>query len=164
MLRPDILLANAHEFTGREIGVTDWIDVDQIQVNIFGEVTRWRTWMHCDQERSRRESPYGDTIVHGFFYVSLLTHFEKAAGLSPRDGDYHLNYGVDRFRVLRPVTIGDGVRLRSRITLKSVEDKGEARKLCATAHLIEVEGAEEPAAYAEFLSYWYPKAADGHVS
>lgn len=159
MNRPDIRLTNAHEFIGQEIGVTDWVDVDQLQVNVFGEVTRWRTWMHCDQERSRRESPYGDTIAHGFFYASLLTHFEENGGLNPTDGDYFLNYGTDKFRVLRPVTIGDGIRLRSRVSLKSVTDKGEGKKLCATTHLIEVEGAEDPAAYAEFLSYWYPKTA-----
>jgi len=159
MDRPEILLANAHEFIGQEIGVTDWVHIDQMQVNIFGEVTRWPTWMHCDQERARRESPYGDTIMHGFFYVSLLTRFEESGGLDPADGDYFLNYGLNKFRVLRPVTIGDGLRLRSRVTLKCVEDKGEAKKLCTTAHSIEVEGAEDPAAYAEFLSYWYPKAA-----
>ena len=158
MARTDILLANAEAFVGQEIGVSDWIDVDQMQINVFGEVTRWRTWMHCDKERSLKESPYGDTIVHGFFYVSLLTYFTEEAGLDPPDGDYHLNYGLDKVRVLRPVAIGDGVRMRSRISLKSVEDKGEGKKLCSTAHLIEIEGSDEPAAYAEFLSYWYPKA------
>jgi len=158
MSPPEILLANAEDFVGQELGITDWTGVDQMQVNIFGEVTRWRTWMHCDQERSRAESPYGDTIMRGFFYVSLLTYFNEQKGLNPPDGDYHLNYGLDKVRILRPVTIGGGIRLRSRITLKSVEDKGEGKKLCSTAHLIEVEGSDEPAAYAEFLAYWYPKS------
>ena len=158
MSQAEILLANAEDFVGQELGVTDWTGVDQLQVNVFGEVTRWRTWMHCDQERSRAESPYGDTIMHGFFYVSLLTYFNEQKGLNPPDGDYFLNYGLDKVRVLRPVTIGDGIRLRSRITLKNVEDKGEGKKLCSTAHLIEIEGSDEPAAYAEFLAYWYPKA------
>ena len=125
MALPEILLANVEDFVGQELGLTDWTGVDQLQVNVFGEVTRWRTWMHCDQERSRAESPYGDTIMHGFFYVSLLTYFNEQKGLNPPDGDYHLNYGLDKVRILRPVTIGDGIRLRSRITLKSVEDKGE---------------------------------------
>ena len=159
MAAKDILLSDAHTHIGKEIGVTDWVDVDQLQINVFGEVTRWRTWMHCDQERSRRESPYGDTIVHGFFYVSLLTHFNEIGGLNPPDGDYFLNYGLDKVRILRPVTIGDGVRIRSRITLESVIDKGEGRKLCSTSNLIEVEGQDDPAAYAEFLAYWYPKTS-----
>jgi acyl dehydratase len=159
MARTDILLANAHEFVGQEIGLTDWIDVDQMQINVFGEVTRWRTWMHCDVERSKRESPYGGTIVHGFYYVSLLTYFTETGGMDPPDGDYHLNYGLDKVRVLNPVTIGDGVRLRDRIGLLNVVDKGEGRKLCTTSHLFEVEGEAEPAAYAEFLCYWYPKQA-----
>jgi len=159
MTRDEISLANAHAFVGQEIGLSDWVEVDQMQTNVFGEVTRWRTWMHCDPERCREESPYGGAILHGFMYVGLLTHFTQEAGMQPADGAYFLNYGLDKVRILRPVVIGDGVRLRSRISLKSVEDKGEGRKLCATSHLIEVEGSDEPAAYAEFLSYWYPKAA-----
>ncbi len=113
--------------------------------------------MHTDQERCIRESPYGDTIVHGFFFVSLLTYFSKVAGFNPSDGAYHLNYGLDKVRILQPVTIGDGVRIRDRITLLRVADKGEGRKLCTTAHQIEVEGRDRPAAYAEYLGYWFPK-------
>lgn len=157
MPRTDIRLSNAHEFVGQEIGVSDWLELDQMQINVFGEVTRWRTWMHCDQERSRRESPYGDTIVHGFFYVSLLTHFTETGGMDPPDGDYFLNYGLDKVRIIKPVKIGDGVRIRDRIGLLKVEDKGEGKKLCTTSHLIEAEGEDGPACYAEFLSYWYPK-------
>ena len=159
MARQDITLANAHKFVGQELGVSDWIEIDQMQTNVFGEVTHWRTWMHCDVERSKAESPYGGTILHGFMYVSLLTYFTEVAGLNPPDGDYHLNYGLDKVRILKPVVIGDGVRIRSRVSLKSVEDKGDGKKLCSCAHVIEAEGDDEPAAYAEFLSYWYPKKA-----
>ena len=77
MDRPNILLANAHDFIGQEIGVTDWIDVDQMQINVFGEVTRWRTWTNSDQQRPRREGPHGDTIVHGFSCAILVTHSEE---------------------------------------------------------------------------------------
>lgn len=153
----NFLLANAHEFIGQEVALTDWVDIDQVQVNVFGEVTRWATWMHCDVERCEEESPYGGTILHGFFMVALLTYFLKDAGLRPPDGKQSLNYGTDKVRVLQPVLIGDGIRLRDRMTLIDVIDKGEGRRILKTGNVIEVEGMDEPALYAEYLSYWFPK-------
>ncbi len=137
--------------------MTDWVAIDQMQTNVFGEVTRWPTWMHCDAERAARESPYGGTIVHGFHMVSLLTYFLETAGLRPPDGAYSLNYGLDKVRVLNPVVIGDGVRLRDRMTLLAVIDKGEGRRILKTGNRLEVDGVEKPALYAEYLSYWFPK-------
>ena len=152
-------LATAHEFVGREMAVTDWVHIDQVQVNVFGEVTRWTPWMHCDPERCAEESPYGGTLLHGFFMLSLITYFMKTSGLRPEDAAYSLNYGMDKVRVLRPVVVGDGVRLRDRVSLLDVQDKGEGRRIFKTGNLIEVEGSDEPAVYAEYLNYWFPKAA-----
>lgn len=153
-------LSNAHEFVGREMAVTDWVDIDQVQVNVFGEVTRWATWMHCDPERCADESPYGGTILHGFFALSLITYFMKTSGLRPADAAYSLNYGMDKVRVLRPVLVGDGVRLRDRVTLIDVIDKGEGRRIFKTGNLIEVDGSDEPMVYAEYLNYWFPRPKD----
>ena len=159
MANTDILLSNAHEFVGQEIGLTDWLDIDQMQVNIFGEVTRWPTWMHNDRDRAARESPYGGTIIHGFFLLSLITYFVRVGGINPADGAYSLNYGMDKARILKPVVIGDGIRVRDRIGLLRVRDKGEGRRLCTTSHHIEVAGMDGPAAYVEYLNLWFPKAA-----
>ncbi|MEQ9638510.1 MAG: MaoC/PaaZ C-terminal domain-containing protein [Alphaproteobacteria bacterium] len=147
-------LADADGFVGRQLAVTDWVMIDQVQTNVFGEVTRWPTWMHCDPERCKTESPYGGTLLHGFMAVSLLTHFVDV--IRPPDGRYSLNYGLDKVRVLRPVMIGDGVRLRDRIILLAATDKGEGRKLLKTEHLIEADDGPDPAVYAEYLNYWYP--------
>ncbi|MBT6274227.1 MAG: MaoC family dehydratase [Chromatiales bacterium] len=150
------LLSNAHTFVGREMALTDWVFVDQIQANVFGEVTRWTPWMHSDPKRCEEESPYGGTIMHGFMMVSLLTHFLDIANLRPTDAGHSLNYGMDKVRVLRPVVIGDGVQLRDRITLLDVTDKGEGRRLFKTGHSIEVKDSDKPAVYVEYLNYWYP--------
>ncbi len=159
MANADILLSNAHEFVGREIGLTDWLDIDQMQVNIFGEVTRWPTWMHNDRDRAARESPYGGTIIHGFFLISLITYFVRIGGIDPADGSTSLNYGMDKARVLQPVVIGDGIRVRDRIGLMKVVDKGDGKRLFTTSHHIEVEGLDGPAAYVEYLNMWFPKKA-----
>ncbi len=152
------LLANAHEFIGQEMALTEWVHLDQVQTNVFGEVTRWPTWMHCDAARSAKESPYGGTILHGFHMVSLLTHFLETAGLRPPDGAYSLNYGMDKVRVLQPVLIGDGVKIRDSMSLIDVIEKGEGKRILKTGNNLEVEGMDGPVVYAEYLSFWFPKA------
>ncbi len=163
MGKEPFLLSTAEQRVGEKLGVSDWVFIDQVQVNVFGEVTRWRTPGHCDPEYART-TPYGGTLIHGFHMVSLLSHFYRDAELWPADGGYPLNYGLDKVRVLQPVVIGDGVRLRSHISLLDATPKGNGEYLLKTKHEIEVEGMEGHALYAEYLSYWYPKAADAAVA
>ncbi|MBT3534054.1 MAG: MaoC family dehydratase [Rhodospirillaceae bacterium] len=144
---------NAHTFVGRELAVSDWADIDQDQVNRFGEVTRWTPPGHVDPEWAAREGPYGGTLVHGFFMISLITYFLDIAGVRPSGVAYTLNYGLDKVRVLQPVVVGDGVRLRDRISLLDVADRGEARRLFKTGHTIEIDGSDKPAVFAEYLNY-----------
>ena len=152
-----LLLAEAEERKGELLGVSDWVFIDQTQVNIFGEVTRWRTPGHCDPE-SARQGPYGGTIIHGFHMLSLASHFFASAQLAPQDGERPLNYGLDKVRVLQPVVIGDGVRLRSTMTLLDAKPKGRGEVLLKVAHNVEAQGIEGTALYAEYLTYWFPKA------
>ncbi|MBD3648146.1 MAG: hypothetical protein HUJ31_12005 [Pseudomonadales bacterium] len=153
----ELLLSNVHEHIGQEIAVTDWVEIDQMQVNIFGEITRWAKRGHNDPEWSRQHSPYGGTLVHGFFMVSLVTHFLELGGFLYKDGQAPLNYGMDKARLLKPVVVGDGVRLRDRIAIMDVTDKGEGKRLIKTSHHIEADTMEGPVAYVEFLDFWHPK-------
>lgn len=152
-----LLLSNIHEHIGKEVAVTDWVDLDQMQVNIFGEITRWAKRGHNDAEWAKEHSPYGGTLVHGFFMVSLVTHFLELGGLLYKDGKSPLNYGMDKVRILTPVVVGDGVRLRDRISVMDVTDKGEGKKLIKTSHQIMAEDADKSAAYVEYLNLWHPK-------
>ena len=152
------LLSDASERAGDKLGVSDWVFIDQIQVNIFGEVTRWRTPGHCDPEYAKK-GPYGGTLMHGFHMLALLSDFFRTAELFPEDGVRPLNYGLDKVRVLQPVVIGDGVRLRSHISLLDATDKGNGEFLLKTCHEVEVEGVEGRVLYAEYLTYWFPKSS-----
>ncbi|MDA1073898.1 MAG: MaoC/PaaZ C-terminal domain-containing protein [Proteobacteria bacterium] len=149
------LLTEAQSRIGESLGVSDWVFIDQVQVNVFGEVTRWRTPGHCEPEIARK-GPYGGTLMHGFHMVGLLSHFFKDSGLQPADGERPLNYGLDKVRVLKPVVIGDGVRLRSHISLLDAKDKGKGEMLLKTCHELEAEGIEGRVLYAEYLTYWFP--------
>ena len=122
---------------------------------MFGEVTRWRKPGHCDPQAAR-SSAFGGTILHGFHIVSLISYFVENVGLRPLDGAHSLNYGLDRVRVLKPVVIGDGVRIRSHVTLLAATPKGRGEMLLKSGHEVEAEGVEGPVLAAEYLNYWYP--------
>jgi len=153
----ELLLSNIHEHIGKQVALTEWVELDQMQVNIFGEITRWPKRGHNDPEWAEAHSPYGGTLVHGFFMVSLVTHFLELGGLLYKDGKSPLNYGMDKVRILSPVVIGDGVRLRDQISILDVQDKGDGQRLIKTAHSIQAEGLEKPAAYVEYLNFWHPR-------
>ena len=148
------MLATAEQQIGHALGTSPWVFIDQVQVNIFGEVTRWRTPSHCDPEHAK-STPYGGTLMHGFHAVALLSHFYKSSQLWPEDGRNPLNYGLDRVRMLQPIIVGDGVRLRSHITLLHAQPKPAGDMLLKTRHDIEVDGVEGFVIYAEYLTYWH---------
>ena len=147
-------LAGSDGLVGKRLGISPWVFIDQTQVNVFAEVTRWRTPGHCDPEYASN-TKYGGTLIHGFHVISLLSHFFKSAELWPEDGQDPLNYGVDKVRILKPIIIGDGVRLRSHISLIEVVPKKEDDMLVKTKHEIEVQNIEGLSIYAEHLTYWH---------
>ena len=145
-------ISQAHTHIGEEIAVSDWITLDQRQVDLFAESTRDPDWMHVDVERSRRESPYGTTIVQGFLMMSLVIHLTHESDLVPGGTEYGLNYGMDRVRFTSVVPVGS--RVRTRIRLVDVTLRGEGRYLMKTSHTLEVEGEEKPAMVADWLVLW----------
>ena len=147
-------LAGSEGLVGKRLGISPWVFIDQTQVNVFAEVTRWRTPGHCELEYASN-TKYGDTLMHGFHVISLLSHFFKSAELWPEDGRDPLNYGIDKVRILKPIIIGDGVRLRSHISLLDVIPKKGNDMLVKTKHEIEVQNIEGFAIYAEYLTYWH---------
>ena len=82
---PAYRLATLHEFVGRELGVSDWMPVDQARIDAFAHCTGDHQWIHVDVERARRESPYGGTIAHGYLTLSLAGGAVDAGGLMPAD-------------------------------------------------------------------------------
>ena len=137
-------------FAGREIGVSNWITVDQARIDAFADCTGDRQWIHLDVQRARRESPFGGTIAHGYLTLSLAASLSIEAGVIPADADAALNYGLDKVRFLAPVRAG--ARVRSRIVLLVVEAKPGGRVLLRLQNTIEIDGEGKPALIAESLA------------
>jgi acyl dehydratase len=142
------------DFVGTELGVSDWITVDQKRIDAFAACTGDHQWIHVDVERAARESPFGTTIAHGWLTLSLLPVMQYEVGTLPGGIAAALNYGANRLRFITPVKSGS--RIRDRITLAAVENKGGGRVLTTYRHVVEIEGEEKPALVAETMSLLLP--------
>jgi acyl dehydratase len=147
---PGYTMATIANCTGREIGVSGWLTVDQHRIDEFADCTGDRQWIHVDVDRAGRESPYGGTIAHGYLTLSLAASLAIEVGVIPADAAAALNYGLDKVRFVAPVKAG--ARVRNRIVLLAVEDKGPGRKLITMQNTIEIEGESRPALFAESLA------------
>ena len=150
MAMPDYRMATVKQFTGREIGLSDWCTVDQRRVDEFADCTGDRQWIHVDVERARRESPFGGTIAHGYLTLSLAASLALEAGVIPTDASAALNYGLNKVRFILPVKAG--ARVRNRVVLLAVEDKPQGSMLLTLQNTIEIDGETKPALIAESLA------------
>jgi acyl dehydratase len=150
MTQEGYTLATINEFVGKELGVSDWITVDQQRINEFADCTGDHQWIHVDVERAQRESPFGGTVAHGYLTLSLLPAMQYQVGTVPGGVTAALNYGADKVRFITPVRAG--ARIRDRVTLIAVEDKGGGRLLLTSRHSVEIEGVEKPALVADTLA------------
>ena len=136
------------EYLGKEIGTSDWFEVDQERINQFADTTLDHQFIHVDPEKA---TPlFGSTIAHGFLYLSLIPHLTSQAVLAPENLKHVFNYGLDKVRFINPVKVGSKVRTHSKVT--SVDDKGDGRYLMKTEITMEIEGVDKPAFVAESLS------------
>ena len=144
-------MEDARARTGQEIGVSDWMLIEQERVDAFARVTGDQQWIHVDVERAKRESPFGGPIVHGYLTLSLLAKFALEC-IEVEGVKLAVNYGLNRVRFASPVKVGS--RVRARFVLGAVDDiPGGAQMLWQAA--VEIEGGDKPACVAEMVTRWY---------
>jgi acyl dehydratase len=145
-----LTVATLEDWVGKEIGTSSWIAVTQEKINAFAECTGDKQWIHIDVERTKRESPFGGPIAHGYLTLSLLPEMSYEIGSVPKDAAAVFNYGMDKVRFISPVKAG--ARIRTTAKLIAVTDQGGGRKLIKVSNTIEIEGESKPALIAETLA------------
>ena len=149
-------LAELRVHAGQEIGVSDWLVIDQPRISAFADATGDHQWIHVDDARAARDTPFGTTIAHGFLTLSLvsalLRNIVSIGGLRMT-----INYGLNRVRFVSPVPSGS--RVRARVVLSAIEDVKDATQATWTI-TVECEGAEKPCLVAEWLVRYY--TYEGH--
>src|SRR6476619_8051640 len=135
---------------GEELGVSKWHEVTQESVSEFAEVTGDTYWIHTDPERAK-ETPFGGTIAHGYYTLSLGPMFSYA--MWTLEGfTFGVNYGTNRVRFPAPMPVGDRVRMRAK--LLSAEDVPGGLQI-VVEQTFEREGGEKPVCVAESLTRVY---------
>jgi acyl dehydratase len=140
-------IEEAQSLAGQELGVSDWLAIDQQRVNAFADVTGDHQWIHVDVERAKAESPYKTPIAHGFLTLSLIPALSKD-NFRLENAKLAINYGLNKVRFLNAVPVGARIRVRSE--LADAAAKGDAVDL-TVRHTIEIDGADKPAAVAEMI-------------
>lgn len=144
MLSPDA----ARALIGTDLGASDWWLIDQAMVDRFADLTNDHQFIHVNPEMAK-QTPFGGTIVHGFFTLSMLAGLQPPGAIVLEGIKMGVNYGCDKIRFLEPVPVGSRVRARHR--LKAIDDKGNGRWLLTSEVTIEIEGREKPALIADWL-------------
>lgn len=125
---------------GQELGVSDWILIDQERISRFAEATGDHQWIHVDPVKAA-QGPFGTTIAHGYLTLSLIPEM-GASAYEVRGGRMGINYGLDKVRFPAPVPVDS--RVRGRFVLKeykALPDNGVQLTMEVT---MEREGSDKP--------------------
>jgi acyl dehydratase len=150
----DFTIAEMGKHVGQELGVSDWVTIDQSRIDTFASCTGDHQWIHVDVERAKRESPFRGPVAHGYLTLSMVAPLSMQVGILPKDSAAGLNYGIDKVRFLAPVPAGARVRLR--VVLVGFEPKDGGQVIMKTQNTLEVEGSPKPALIAETLALLIP--------
>jgi len=136
---------------GQEVGVSDWVMIDQDRINKFADATGDHQWIHIDVERAKTDLPGGKTIAHGYLTLSLLPML-GAAIMRVTGVSRGINYGSNKIRFLNMVPVGS--KLRGRQKLLSAEPRPGGMQLISE-FTVEIEGQDRPALIAETIGLIY---------
>ncbi|EMR04304.1 MaoC family dehydratase [Cesiribacter andamanensis] len=142
--------AEFQQYEGTELGVSDWHTITQEQINLFADATLDHQWIHLDSERAKAESPFGNTIAHGYLTVALLPHF-WAQVVSVENIKMQVNYEIESLRFGQAVPVNSRVRLRVKVlSVKNLRGIAKAQLEVS----MEVEGEKKPA-YTGVITFLY---------
>lgn len=133
--------AEFETYVGKELGVSEYVTVDQGRINKFAEATMDYQWIHTDQQRALTESPFKKTIAHGYLAISLVPYlWNQIAEIN--NIKMLINYGIENLRFNQPVVVDSEVRLK--VKLASLTNLRGIAKTGLDAEL-EIKGNPKPA-------------------
>jgi acyl dehydratase len=118
-----MLTINSYEefasYEGKELGVSDWLTITQEKINLFADATDDHQWIHVDEERCKTESPFGQTIAHGYLTMSTIPCMWSQI-LEVNNLERMMNYGIEKMRFIQPVLSGQNIRMR--VSLEEIQN------------------------------------------
>ena len=145
---------NVDDFTscvGETLGVSQCVEISQDMINKFAELTMDQQWIHTNPVRAKEQSPHGTTIAHGYFVLSLFTHFLDEI-IEVRNLRQVLNYGIDKLTFKTAVPVNS--KLRMKVSLMSARDLGD---ICKATFMckFEIDGNNDPVVEGSIVFLYY---------
>jgi len=136
---------------GLEVGVSDWFQITQDQINQFADVTLDHQWIHVDVERAQKEMPGGTTIAHGYLTLSMIPAM-TAGFFEFTNLKMGINYGLNKVRFMNMVAVDSRIRARSMV--QAVRQRSGAAQLVGMT-TVDIEGETKPACVVETVSFFH---------
>ena len=142
-------IADFKTMLGKDLPTGNWYTVSQQMINDFANATLDKQWIHVDEARAEKETPFKSTIAHGFMSVAMISKLLEDV-FSIRTLKMGLNYGLNRVRFPNPVPVNSQLRIHS--TVKKIEDLDNNGIKVTFSCTIEIKNAAKPACVAEFIA------------
>jgi len=149
---PVASIEEIQERVGTEIGMSDWVLIDQARIDAFADVTEDHQFIHVDPEAAAK-TPFRGTVAHGFLTLSLLSRMADGVMLRPESLRMAVNYGFERVRFMAPVRAGK--RVRGHFQLATAEEKRAGQWQITYQVTVEIEDEEKPALIADWIGYMF---------
>lgn len=143
-------ISEMKKFLGSEVGLSDWVVINQERINKFAKLTEDEQFIHIDPERASKETPFGGTVAHGFLTLSMLVKLAESALPKIKDVKFTINYGFDKIRFIYPVAANSN--LRARFILKEVEERSLTQIMTKWDVSVEIKNVERPAIVATWVN------------
>lgn len=103
------------QFIGKDLGVSPYHKITQEQINLFADATLDHQWIHVDVEKAKNESPFGNTIAHGYLTLSILPFLWEQV-IQVNNLKMLVNYGIDKLKFGQAVLVDSEVRLTAKLS------------------------------------------------
>lgn len=138
-------------YEGKELGTSEFLKITQEQINKFADATLDHQWIHIDQEKAKNESPYKNTIAHGYLTLSVLPYLWGKI-VEVRNNKMMVNYGIENLKFIAPVVVDSEIRLSAK--LKSIVNlRGTSKAVLSIS--IEIKGQRKPALQADIVFLYH---------
>ena len=143
--------AELEAMIGKELGISDYHEFTQEQINLFADATIDHQWIHTDVERAKNESPFGNTIAHGYLTLSILPHLWNQI-VDVQNLKLQVNYGIEKLKFNQPVLVNSKVRLHAKV-INALNLRGVTKAFIGVK--LEIEGNKKPAYEGEIVFLYH---------
>ena len=135
---------------GKDLGCSDWLSIDQDRINLFADCTEDHQFIHIDEDRAKKETPFGGTIAHGFLSLSLLSKLSNGVAVELENVKMAINYGFEKIRFIQPVPSGS--KVRAHFFLNNADERKPNQWMLTYDISLEIEGSDNPVLSAQWLT------------